>query len=150
MMNILRTASHCEGFIQLVRLLDKDLANRNGECNAFFAQYNHIQLLSNVVIVTLDDQPVACGAIKHFDDQSMEVKRMYTREENRGKGLAQMVLNELESWSRELGYEKLVLETGDKMPEAIRLYRKCGYTVIPNFGPYEDVESSICFEKKLK
>lgn len=79
----------------------------------------------------------------------MEIKRKFVPTKMRGKGVAVAVLNELESWARELGYEKCVLETGDKMLEAIGLYKKCGYKIISNYGQYANVENSICFEKEL-
>ena len=64
-------------------------------------------------------------------------------------GIASIVLTELEKWAREMGIKKCILETGKKQPEAISLYQKNGYAVIPNFGQYEDVENSVCFEKLL-
>ncbi len=80
---------------------------------------------------------------------AMEVKRMYTLPEYRGKGIAAAVLNELEKWAAELGCGRCVLETGMKQPEAIRLYEKSGYSVIPNYGQYAGLENSVCFEKKF-
>jgi GNAT superfamily N-acetyltransferase len=80
----------------------------------------------------------------------MEIKRMYVTLEKRGKGIATLVLQELEKWSKELGFEKCILETGKKQPEAIRFYEKTNYHSIPNYGQYENAENSICFEKELK
>jgi GNAT superfamily N-acetyltransferase len=79
----------------------------------------------------------------------MEVKRMYTLPEYRGKGIASIVLAELEKWAAELGYQKTVLETGKRQPEAIALYEKNNYRQIPNYGQYAGVENSVCFEKEL-
>ena len=74
---------------------------------------------------------------------------MYTVPESRGKGIATKVLIELENWASELGYEKCILETGKRQPEAIRLYTKNGYKLIPNYGQYVDMDNSVCFEKYL-
>jgi putative acetyltransferase len=79
----------------------------------------------------------------------MEVKRMYTSPESRGKGTAAQVLNELEKWAAELYCKKCVLETGKRQPEAIGLYQKGGYKIIPNYGQYAGIENSVCFEKEL-
>lgn len=147
MIEVQRTNSENTDFQQLVAELDKDLAIKNGEKNDFFSQFNSIDLIQHVVVVYADHQPVGCGAIKVYDAAAMEIKRMFVPAEKRGKGIAVVVLNELEQWAKELGYKKCILETGDKMTEAIRLYTKCGYSVIPNYGQYETVESSICFEK---
>jgi GNAT superfamily N-acetyltransferase len=144
-----RTNSENKDFQDLVLELDKDLAKKNGETNDFFAQYNKIDLIKNVVIALKDNLPVGCGAMKEYDNSTMEIKRMYVPIEMRGKGVAVAVLSDLESWARELGYQRCVLETGDKMLEAIRLYKKSGYKIIKNYGQYENVESSICFEKEL-
>jgi len=80
----------------------------------------------------------------------MEVKRMYTLPESRGKGISSKVLGELEKWATELSCKKCILETGKKQPEAIGLYKKNGYEVIPNYGQYAGIENSVCFEKDLK
>ena len=94
-------------------------------------------------------QPIACGAIKEFDSKNMEIKRMYTLPEYRGKGIATQILLELEKWATELCYVRCVLETGKRQPEAIALYKKNGYHEIPNYGQYIGIENSVCFEKQL-
>ena len=149
MITIKRTNSNDDDFQHLVNDLDGELANRNGETNAFFVQYNKIDQIKNVVIAFNDNIPVGCGAMKAYDDKTMEIKRMFVQFEMRGKGVAVAVLQDLEKWAKELGYDKCVLETGDKMPEAISLYKKSNYKVIPNYGQYQNIESSICFEKEL-
>ena len=149
MATLYRTNSENKFFRDLVLELDKDLAKKNGEKNDFFAQYNKIDLIKNVVVALNDNLPVGCGAMKEYDKSTMEIKRMYVPIEMRGKGVAVAVLNDLESWAQELGYKKCILETGDKMLEAIGLYKKSGYKVIKNYGQYENVENSICFEKEL-
>lgn len=149
MLTLIRTNSENKNFQNLVLELDKDLAKKNGDTNDFFAQYNKTDLIKNVVVSLNDYLPVGCGAMKGFDNSTMEIKRMYVTIEMRGKGVAVAVLNDLESWAKELGYKKCVLETGDKMLEAIGLYKKSGYKIIKNYGQYENIESSICFEKEL-
>lgn len=149
MLTLIRTNSENKNFQNLVLELDKDLAKKNGDTNDFFAQYNKTDLIKNVVVALNDYLPVGCGALKEFDNSTMEIKRMYVTIEMRGKGVAVAVLNDLESWAKELGYKKCVLETGDKMLEAIGLYKKSGYKIIKNYGQYENIESSICFEKEL-
>lgn len=149
MLTLIRTNSENKNFQNLVLELDKDLAKKNGDTNDFFAQYNKTDLIKNVVVALNDYLPVGCGAMKEFDNSTMEIKRMYVTIEMRGKGVAVAVLNDLESWAKELGFKKCVLETGDKMLEAIGLYKKSGYKIIKNYGQYENIESSICFEKEL-
>jgi len=149
MITISRTDSENKDFQDLIDKLDADLAERNGEKNDFFAQFNKTNLIKNVIIAYSDNIPVGCGAIKVYDNNTMEVKRMFVLKEQRGKNIAGTILNNLEQWAKELSYNKCILETGDKMPEAIGLYRKSGYKQIPNYGQYENIESSLCFEKTL-
>jgi GNAT superfamily N-acetyltransferase len=92
---------------------------------------------------------VGCGAIKQYTSDAMEVKRMYVLIDQRGKGIATEIIQSLEKWARELGYQYCLLETGKRQPEAIALYTKSGYHIIPNFGQYENVENSVCFKKAL-
>jgi len=149
MLTVKRTDSENLDFIYLVKHLDADLAERDGSEHAFYAQFNKIDKIRCVVLVYEEEKPIGCGAIKEYQPGIMEVKRMYTLPGHRGKGIASRVLNELERWSAELGYATCILETGKKQPEAIALYKKNGYQIIPNYGQYAEVEDSICFEKRV-
>jgi len=144
-----RTDSSDEQFISLVRKLDADLAIRDGEDHSFYSQFNKIDKIRHTIVALENGEPMGCGAIKEFDPDAMEVKRMYTSPEGRGKGIASSVLRELEKWALEMSYKKCVLETGKRQPEAISFYKKNGYTVIPNYGQYIGIENSVCFEKRL-
>ncbi len=149
MIKIFRTDSNHPDFINLAKYLDAELAERDGKDHPFYAQYNKIDKIKYAVVAYENDGPLACGAIKEYKPGIMEVKRMYTLPESRGKGIATRVLIELEKWTAELSYSKCILETGKKQPEAIALYKKNGYKLIPNFGQYEGVENSVCFEKEI-
>lgn len=149
MYKIIRTNSGNIDFQILVKELDKDLAIRDGDEHAFYAQFNKIDAIKHAVVLYENNIPVACGAIKQYNESTMEVKRMYVLPDKRGKGIASLVLNELESWAREMNYQRCILETGYKQPEALRLYEKNNYRIIPNYGQYAGVENSVCFEKNL-
>jgi putative acetyltransferase len=149
MITITRTNSDNHDFIELVKLLDAELAISDGEDHAFYDQFNQIDKIKHVVLAYENGQPVGCGAIKEYDVKTMEIKRMYVLPECRKKGIAANILSELEQWASELSCAKCILETGKKQPEAIGLYKKNGYTLIPNYGQYAEVENSLCFEKEL-
>jgi len=134
MITLTRTNSKNKDFQKLVKELDGDLKMRDGEEHSFYAQFNKIDTIKYVVVAYDEDKPVGCGALKEYAEKMMEVKRMYVPLKKRGKGIASMVLEELEKWSKELGMEKCILETGKKQPEAIRLYEKNNYHVIPTRG----------------
>lgn len=146
---IKRTTSENEDFRILVPKLDLDLRIRDGDEHAFFAQYNKIDSIRNVVVAYRNGEAVGCGAFKPFETGVVEIKRMYVLPAHRGNGIAAAVLHELETWAAENGNSRSVLETGKGMPEAIGLYQKSGYVIIPNFGQYQGVESCVCFAKQL-
>ena len=146
---ILRTTSENPDFVRLVAELDVYLAIRNGKDNDFFVQFNKIEMLHHVVLVVENDVAAGCGAFKEVEKEIVEIKRMFVPIDFRGKGIASVVLGELENWAKELGYKKSVLETGKDMIDAVGLYTKSNYQIVPNYGPYKEVESSVCFEKTL-
>lgn len=149
MIRLVRSDSTHPDFRAMVQLLDQDLAIRDGADHGFYAQFNKIDAIQHCVIAYDMEQPVGCGAIKAFGEDSMEVKRMYVLPASRGKSIALQILSELETWATELGKSKTVLETGQKQPEAIALYFKAGYQRTPNYGQYIGIENSLCFEKNL-
>ena len=149
MISIVRTDSTNPDFINLVKSLDAYLAEIDGDLHAFYNQFNKVAHLKYVVLAYEKDTPLGCGAIKEYEPGVMEVKRMYVTPESRGKGIATKILRELENWARELSATACILETGFKQQDAIELYKKNGYTAIPNYGQYAAVEESRCFQKNL-
>jgi putative acetyltransferase len=101
------------------------------------------------LIARRDGNAVGCGALVPMDEYCVEVKRMFVAKGARGLGIATMVLEELERLAREFEYDAMRLETGDKQPESIALYGKAGFYRIPNFPPFENDQSAVCFEKKI-
>jgi len=148
-MEIIRIDSKHKDFIELVKLLDADLAVSDGDDHDFYDQFNKLDRIKHAVVFYENDKPLGCGAIKQFEPNIMEVKRMFTLPESRGKGVASQILIELENWAKELNFEKLILETGINQPAAIALYKKCNFKRIPNYGQYTGIENSFCFEKML-
>lgn len=150
MLQLLRTDSNNPDFRQLVALLDHYLATVDGDDHAFYSQFNKIDNLRYCVVAFWNDQAVGCGAIREYSPDAVEVKRMFVSPEFRGKGVAALVLTELENWAGELGYARCMLETGKRQVEAIRFYQKSNYQLIPNFGQYAGVDNSVCMEKWVK
>jgi len=124
MIQIIRTDSHNKDFIELVKKLDADLAEKDGDDHSFYAQFNRIDNIKFAVVAYENENPIGCGAIKQNSPEEMEVKRMYVVPEERGKGIAIKILSALEKWATELGFGKCILETGKKQPEAIALIKK--------------------------
>ena len=149
-MNLVRTTSDHPDFRRLVAALDADRARRDGAEHAFYHQFNGIAHLNRTVVAYVEGLAVGCGALKEFGHDALEVKRMYTLPDFRGRGVAGRVLRALEQWALEEGFSRCVLETGRRQPEAIALYERYGFARIANFGPYAGVANSLCFEKKLE
>ncbi len=150
MISLIRTDSVNKDFTRLIKDLDTGLAVSDGDEHSFYSQFNKVDLIRHVVLASLNNITIACGAIKQYDLKTMEIKRMFTSSEYRGKGAAGLILLELENWARELNFEKCILETGKRQTEAIGLYKKSGYDIIPNYEQYAGIENSVCFMKNLK
>ena len=146
MITIVRTDSYDKGFIELVKSLDAYLKITDGEDHEFYNQYNSIDTLNHVIVAYMDDAFVGCGSIKRYNKDTVEIKRMYVNPKSRGLGIATNVLKELELWAKELGCKKCILETGIRQVEAVSLYKKNRYKLIPNYGQYANVDESLCFE----
>ena len=103
------------------------------------------------LIALLDGEPVGCGGWRSHGETggTAELKRMYVAPEARGRGVARAVLAAVERSAREHGRKRIVLECGDRQPEAIALYGSAGYERIPNFGFYKDEPGCISFARTL-
>lgn len=109
-----------------------------------------------LVVYDEDDRPVATGGWRTQDrsdegysDGDAEIKRMFVVREARGRGIARLVLAELEADARAAGRSRMVLETGTMQPEAIGLYVSSGYEGVAKFGLYRFEAESRCYAKPL-
>ena len=149
MISMVRTTSDNKDFGDLVIQLDAYLRILDGEDHAFYAQFNKSNLLKNALVCYENEVAVGIGAYKEYDAETVEIKRMYTLPEYRGKGIAKAIVTELELWAKEEGYQFAILETGYLQKDAIGLYQKLGYEITDNFGQYIGVENSVCMKKSL-
>jgi len=136
-------------FKTLIKSLDQDLAITDGEEHSFYNQFNGTDKINHVLVAYENSIALSCGAFKIMDSKVVEIKRMYTVPSYRGKGLAALVLKNLEEWASKEGFKFCVLETGTRQLAAIRLYEKCGYQIIENYGQYKGVINSYCFKKAI-
>lgn len=149
MTSLKRTNSDDTDFINLVVLLDQDLAIRDGDDHAFYNQFNKTDKIKHVIVFYENNIAVGCGAFREKENDSVEIKRMFVHPDYRKKGIASAVLAELERWAKEVNYIYTILETGKNQPEAINLYQKQDYTIIANYPPYEEMDNSVCMKKTL-
>ena len=149
MLTFTRTTSADKDFLSLTKALDQHLAITDGDDHAIYNQYNKLDDIKHVVVAYDSGKPAGCGAIKVFEESTYEVKRMFVDPLHRGKGIAAAILTNLEAWTRELGADYCILETGTKLEAAIRLYERQGYQKIPCYNQYQDMPDSVCLKKKL-
>jgi GNAT superfamily N-acetyltransferase len=102
------------------------------------------------VILVLDHsgEPVGHAALRALGDD-LEVKRVFVDPRARGRGASRALMAALERLAVSRGAERLILQTGDRQPEAITLYERIGYRAIPVFPPYVRFAGSRCFAKAL-
>ncbi|HWV28595.1 MAG TPA: GNAT family N-acetyltransferase, partial [Dyadobacter sp.] len=136
MFHIIRTTSDHPDFQNLTNELDDELCRIYNTNKEDYEEYNRITGLPTVILAYENDAVVACGCFKQFDAHRIELKRMFVKPGFRGKGIASLMVDELERWGKELSYGTMILETGKGQPDAIALYRKLGYTDIPPFGEF--------------
>ncbi len=146
---IVKTNSVDNDFLALIKLLDNDLNGRYGNLQKEYDKHNKVDMINDVAVIYVNGAAIGCGAFKEFDSESVEMKRVFVKPENRGQGLSKLIMNELEKTAKSKGYKYAMLETGIKQHEAIGLYTKLGYGVTENFGPYVGMETSVCMRKEL-
>ncbi len=114
-------------------------------------QLHELEAPDGMFVVVYDESGTAlgCGGIRRHADGVGEIKRMWVPPAHRGRGVSRVVLAALEDGARALGFERLVLETGIRQPEALALYESSGFTLIPNYGFFADSPLSRCYEKSL-
>jgi GNAT superfamily N-acetyltransferase len=145
-----RTNSNDEHFQRLVHELDNDLWQRYPTTMQDYAPYNKLDDDVRVITAYDGDAPVGCGAFRPITDENiMEIKRMFVQPSARGRGIAKIILQALEKWGSELGFQRSRLETGNNQPEAVAVYQRTGYKRIPNYPPYTNMIDSICMAKTL-
>lgn len=103
------------------------------------------------LIARLGGEPVGCGGWRSHGEvgETAELKRMYTSPAARGRGVARTLLAAVERSARDQGRKRIILECGDKQPEAIAMYASAGYERIPNFGHYRDVPGCLSYGRTL-
>ena len=151
----IRCSGTNEDFIENCQLLDMDLDRRVGRVikRDKYKQYNQLDEIKEVVVVYIDGKAAGAGAIREYQygdiDNATELKRLFVRGEFQGKGIGTKLVLELIEWAKELGYRKLILETGELLQESCYVYRKVGFNKMDNYDPYVSMPESLCMMKEL-
>ncbi len=150
-LEFVHTDGNAEDFQQLCEELDAELDRLVGgrTARSQYVKYNLCEEVSDVVMVYHAGKPVGCGGFKMYDDEHAELKRIYTEPQYHGMGLGEEIIRRLEALAKIKGYRWCILETGEILEAACHIYRKLGYHIIPNYGPYTDMPESVCMERKI-
>ena len=150
-MDFIRTDSKNEDFIENCRLLDMDLDRRVGKKikRDKYTKYNQLDEINEAIVVYEGNRAIGGGAIRRYNDEDVELKRVFVHAECQGQGIGTKLVSLLIEWAIELGYKRMILETGELLAESCAVYRKLGFEVIPNYGPYVNMPESLCMAKEL-
>jgi len=133
----------------LIAILDEELFAEYSPEDHHTVDFEPFHREGGIFVVAFDEEtPVACGALRPLDEESIEVKRMFVVPSHRGRGVSRAVLAFLEDKARSLGFRRLLLETGDVQHAAIGLYSSAGFERVEPFGEYDGARS-VCFGKTL-
>ncbi len=151
-MDFKRTDGRDKDFIENCRLLDRDLDRRVGKQikREKYQKYNQLDEIREAIVVYEDDRVIGGGAIRRYDDENIELKRVFVHPKYQGRGVGSKLVSLLIEWAGELGYKRMILETGELLAESCAVYKKLGFEVIPNYGPYVDMPESLCMARDLK
>ena len=101
------------------------------------------------LVAEVDGEPVGCGAWRVLRPHVAEIKRLYVAPGQRRRGIAQVLLDALETWAARAGHGSIVLNSGDRQPEALALYERAGYRCVPGYGIYADAPGAVVLGKEL-
>lgn len=150
-MDFVRTDGKNGDFIENCRLLDMDLDRRVGRQikREKYQKYNQLDEIQEAVVVYDKDKLVGGGAIRRYDGDNVELKRVFVHNAYQGQGIGTRLVSLLIEWAAELGYRRMILETGELLAESCAVYKKLGFAVIPNYGPYVDMPESLCMARDI-
>ena len=119
---------------EMIRIVNKD------HCNYVFVAVEHSQVIGVIEVV-----------IKYsiHKDSYLIINTLAVLSKYQGQGIGTKLVSLLIEWAIELGYKRMILETGELLAESCAVYRKLGFKVIPNYGPYENMPESLCLAKDL-
>lgn len=151
MINFQITDGNHRDFVQLCSALDAFLNEISGgeQNRSCYLPFNRPEDLQEAIVAYDGHQPVGCAGIREYTKTIGELKRFFIREKYRGQGIADQLLAIVEHRAGIKGYRYLVLESGEPLVAAMHFYRRQGFQVIENYGPYQNLPDSICMKKSL-
>lgn len=149
-METILTNEKDERFIELSNELNNEYYSNIGEDSLKYLDYNTLEDPHVVLLVLNWGNPIACASYRIFDEQSVEIRRVYVKKRYRNKKIAYKLVKALEKLAMENNFKYSIIETGSENMAAINLYKKLGYEKIDNFGFFKDDDACICMRKEFK
>lgn len=143
---LIEVTSNHPDFIFLCNELDNflNIAIGGEQKREKYKKFNHLDTMDYVVVAYDKNIPVGCAALRKYSETEIEVKRVFVRQEYRGQNIGGMLLETLISQAKFLGYQRMLLETGEFLNDSVRLYARYGFEKIPNYGAYVNMSESLC------
>jgi putative acetyltransferase len=116
------------------------------ELDTIAQQYN--QPHGALLLAFYEDLPAGCAGIRMLDEQTAELKRMFVKDTYRGHKIGVALLQQAIDMAKQLGYQKLRLDTLENMNKAQQLYRSFGFYEIPSYR-FNPLAGTIYMEKEL-
>lgn len=114
-----------------------------------YKKYNHLNTMDYVIIAYDGQYAAGCAALRKYSETEVEVKRVFVKEAYRGQGIGGQMLVHLIKHAQELGYRRMLLETGVFLDASVRLYKRYGFEQIENYGDYKNMPESLCMGREI-
>ncbi|MEI4272781.1 GNAT family N-acetyltransferase [Klenkia sp. LSe6-5] len=149
---VLRPAGYDDPQVQvLVEAVQQEYVARYGGRDAMEVDPAEVLPPRGLLLVAdVDGRAVGCGAWRVHTVGTVELKRMYVVPAARRRGVAERLLAALEATARAAGHRRVVLNTGDRQPEALALYARAGYTPVVGYGVYADAPGAVFLGKDVE
>ena len=97
----------------------------------------------------VEGDSAGCVGVRPIDAQTCEMKRLYVRPEFRVRGVGRVLAERAVEEGRNLGYDRMWLDTVPSMAAAIALYRSMGFTDIPPYR-HNPLPGALFLERRLR
>lgn len=138
-------------FLKLCDELDIFLNHAIGgeEKREKYKKFNHADTMDYVSIAYVNNEPAGCGALRKYSEKEIEVKRVFVREAYRGQHIGSMIMERLIAQAQQMGFQRMILETGVFLSASVHLYQQYGFEEIENYGPYQNMPESLCMGRDI-
>lgn len=138
-------------FLKLCDELDSFLNHAIGgeEKREKYKKFNHADTMDCVIIAYDGEEAIGCGALRKYSEKEIEVKRVFVREIYRGKHIGSMIIETLIAQARQMGFQRMILETGVFLSASVHLYQQYGFKEIENYGAYQNMPESLCMGRDI-